>query len=324
MSVSRTEPAARRQAAARAGGSPDPAVARRVDQLVSQLTAPSPQVREAAIHAILREAAQVPGPYDPGVELLDALRHEIGQGGRLERSPEAHLAAAHALAERGRGAQATDGLWSAIRLAETGALSDRAGDRERARFVNREAGKLFSRLGDAYQANARYEISRYYSVTKERRLRSLAVRRAEPRAGEAETSDRRVPQMGAPREPVAVPAELRRTARPPDAVPPAMEGRPGPVMQLFEIANLAGAHARLLTDASAVAEYLRRRANAAYRRDLLPPPPRPHEVRALERAVREGLAMHPGTRQRAAAETVRSCVDLYYLHDAARAFWGEP
>lgn len=325
MSVSRTEPTQRRAPVARSSGAPGPEVARRIDRFVSSFTAPSASARESAIHELRAGAAPLPGPYDPGGELLDAFRRELAPGGRLERSAEAHLAAAHCLAGRQRSGEATERLWSAIRLAETAALGGRPAERERARFVNREAGRLFSALGDAYQATARYEISRYYSVTADRRLRSLAVFRAEPRAGEHETSPRRVPEMGVRREPVAAPESVGRRAAPPDPpVPPPMEGRPVPGMSALDLANQIGCYARLLKSGPVIADYLRRRANAAYRRDLLPPPPRPSEIRALERAVRDGLAMPDGTRERAVAEAVRGSVDLYYMRDAARAFWGEP
>ena len=312
MSVSRTTSRSRRAggasaAASAARGTQETEVSRRLDAIVTGLRSADPATRDRA-RAELRAAVEPrPGPYRFDRELFAAFREEVDRG-RLRDVPEAHFEVArHLIEEEGDGAAGRRSLWRAIHSAARLAESDRPADRARAQWINRWSGPLFSRLGDAVQARARYEISRLYSVTSSHRATSLPVSRAEPVGGQPEASVRREPAMGAYRAAVPVPGELTRKLRePPPPVPPVMEQRPVYVLNLLELAIQLGAHARMHRLSKTVSRYIEEVDRRAFDRDFLAPPPRPHVVRELERQ------RDPPLRG----------IDFNLLMEAARAYWG--
>jgi hypothetical protein len=283
-----------------------------------RLNAADARTREQAFQELVTGA--VPGPLEPAYArtlTLDSLRKALESADTaLGRSPEAHLALAELAVAAGDPTLARRALLRAASVA-------RQAPRERASWVNAEACKLWSRLGDNNEARNRWKISRYYQATTLHRSARLSIPWAPPVAGEPEHGARRVPLMGPPSPPLksAPPA-----AHPPhDVLPPNWHHHTtkpaGAGLPIIELLNTLGAFIHAHHAAMEAAAYIAEREQARIQRDLLPAPPRPREV--AECAAHLRCAAIYGTRlERRAARRVLASVDFEFLEEASWAYWG--
>ena len=301
-----------------------------LDPIVELFTSSSQEERWRGFDSIERAFVPAPGPYAPEARMLAELQEALADGGRLALVPEAHLALAKVLVDRGDAEGARSALWRALRLAGgrdgDGKRLPVPYDRERASQVNLRAARIFARLGDQYQAHARWKIGRYFAATDAHRAGRFRIPLALPKQGESELSHKRIPMMG-PRRPMpAPPRELvgNRGGSPSPPTPPGTEGRPaGPIMPALELLNELSKYIATHRRMMALAEYNRAYEAARIERDYLPVPPRPEAVQAMHEATRR--ALHSGSpEERSAAEYILSVTDFYFAEEAARAYWAVP
>jgi hypothetical protein len=305
-----------RASGAESSGPPEQAVewARRIAAL---LDSANPQDRAWGI-AELRQGLHANwGPYLRPDEMFAALCAEVDRGA-VRESPEARVELARVFAERGDAESAKARLFEACRVAADRASSDDPAERQRASSVNNEASVLFYRMGDRYQGDARYAVSRYYSTPPSRRYRGDLV----PYVPGGASNTRPGPSMHAPWPHVEVPPRLQCEGRDPDSpAPPRMEGRPVPVMQGLDAINALGAWVGACRDLNALAGFLERCERAYLDRNFLRAPLEPAEVRDLKRSVLDGLD-DPDPKTRATAWRLYRSIDFDLLEDCSRAYWG--
>jgi hypothetical protein len=264
--------------------------------IAASLGSPDPQERERAMAAFFADLAADLGPYLVPGEMLEAFGREV-EAGVLRWSPEARLCLARWSAARGDRHGAAALALEAVRLADDAARCGRPAERQRASAINHAASHLFYEIGDARQGEVRYLIGRYYSVLPEHRTRTARLP-WRPGGG---------PTMHAPDYRVSTPPFLTRTLRETETVPPAMDEHPVNTMKALDLLHAIAPYVGLLRHGGSVARFLEQCEAVRARRDTLPIPPKPFEVRELAR--------------HAATPAERAACEL--LLEAARAYWGE-
>lgn len=315
---SRSRSRAHTQGAARRGRPAPSPVAEWISELVRLFASPDPRDRDRAGLA-LRQGIRSSGgtAYPPG-ELLGAFRREV-ESGRLRSNPDAHVELARALSASGDAKGAGRRLLAACALAAERASTDDPIERQRASTVNHRASLLFNEMGDRYQGDARYAVSRFYSRLPQQRRRGDLVPRVPGDAGNFAPG----PVMHAPWPRETPPARLTRgegrDAEP--NAPPEMEGRAVPAMQGIELLNTISAWIGACRDLHDMAGFLTKCERLYVDRNYLRAPLKPAEVETLERDVLAGLR-DPDPRVRASAQTLCDSIDFNLLRDCSTAYWG--
>ena len=286
-----------------------------VEEIGALFRSTSESDRERAAAVVERGVHFAGGPTYPPEELFAVFRREV-ESGELTAIPEAHLALARMLVERGDRTAATEHVWLAIRGSGARAESDLPADRARASTVNLQAARLFYRMGDAYQGKARHAISRYYAATPFNRRHWYPVpwnsRDPTRPAG---------PAMHAPAPVVPVPRELERLAEEREAEPAPQAGEPvAGVMAVVELMNTAAAYAEVFRKTADAARYTEACERAAFFRDFAPVPPPLEVLREAERFVEANFGAGPPLGP--AARRAKRTVDFGFLEECSRAFWG--
>lgn len=296
-----------------------------IDAVAGLLNDPDPNMRERGLDELRRGLEVEPAvrsvdTRDLLVTVLDAAAH-----GALGSQPEVHILLAGIQQRRtGDRAGIEKSLWLATFGAARLAASNLPAHRDRAAQVNRAASRIWGELGNAYQRDARNAIGRYFTARLAHPVAALPVLRAWPDAGHDEGSERRQPSMGPPQPEIQKPAILKGpNSRPGDTVPPRMSGVAVGRMSALDVIHALGALVGVLRRASVLASYLRECQSARARRDLLPTPGLPSDVREFEASLDSALR-NPNLppEQRLMVEQLAASLDLGFMLEASLAYWG--
>ncbi len=305
------------ETARRGGAQPSPVEAW-VSDLSRLFSSPDPQDRERAALQLREDLRTAAGPTYPPDELFAAFRREV-ETGRLRSNPEAHVELAHALSARGDARGAERRLFAGCALAADLASTDDPTERRRASTINYRASLLFHEMGNRYQGDARYAVSRFYSRLPQQRWKDDLIPRVPADTGNSGPG----PGMHAPRPHLEPPARMTRPqgreAEP--NVPPEMEGKPVRVMQGIELLNTISAWIGACRDLNDMAGFLDRSGRLYIDRNYLRAPIKPAEVETLKRDVQAGLR-DPDPTRRASARRLYDAIDFNLLGDCSRAYWG--
>lgn len=296
-----------------------------IDMVSGMLNDPDPALLERGLDELQRGFDGQPGPWIQDRHEMLAAVVEAASHGALGTQPEIHIALARIrLRQFGDRAGAESSLWYATFGAARLASSNLPAHRERAALVNRAASRVWGDLGNAYQRDARDAIARQFTATPADRALGAPVFRSWPDVGCGEWSSRRQPSMGPPQAAVPVPAILETpNGQSPDLVPPGMDGISARTASVLDLLTFVSAHVGLYRRGRALASYLKRCAAARRRRDFLPTPMRPDDVRQLEAFVRSAPSNPSLTdEQRVAAERLAATVDFGFMLEASLAYWG--